>query len=356
MTINDDFVFKGIPTRVLFGAGTLARARDEVEKLGGKAALVLSTEHQSAEAERMVDDLGALAAGRFCEAAMHTPTDVTEKALGVATSVGADCVVSIGGGSTIGLGKAIAIRTGMPHLAIPTTYAGSEMTDILGETKDGRKTTRRDPAIRPNTVIYDVSLTLSLPKALTVTSALNAAAHAVEALYAPDGNPIVSQMAASALEALNRGLPLIMKDGADLEGRRQTFYGAWLSAIVLGQAAMGLHHKLCHVLGGSFNLPHSETHAILLPHTAGFNAGAARAALAPATDLFGDDLGGGLWDFAQSVGAPLRLADYGFTEADIPRAAEIAGTDRYDNPRDFDAGDMTRILTAALNGDRPETF
>ncbi|WP_246710322.1 maleylacetate reductase [Martelella soudanensis] len=356
MSTIDDFVFKGIPTRVLFGTGTLSRARDEVEKLGGRAALVLSTAHQSAEADRLVSDLGELAAGRFSEAAMHTPTDVTAKALEIAKSTGADCVVSIGGGSTIGLGKAISIRTGMPHLAIPTTYAGSEMTDILGETENGNKTTRRDPAIRPDTVIYDVSLTLSLPEKLTVSSALNAAAHAVEALYAPDGNPVISQMAAAGLAALHRGLPRIIADSADHEGRRETLYGAWLCATVLGQAAMGLHHKLCHVLGGSFNLPHSETHAILLPHTAGFNAMAAKTALKPASDIFGDPLGGGLWDFAKAAGAPLALADFGFSAADIPRAAEIAGTDRYDNPRAFDTDDIARILTAALHGDRPETF
>ncbi len=327
----DDFLFKGIPTRVLFGTGTIGWAGDEVARLGAGRALVLSTPNQVADAERLAADLGDLAAGVFS-------------------------VVSLGGGSTVGLGKAMSIRTGMPHLAIPTTYAGSEMTDILGETKDGEKTTRRDPAIRPATVIYDVSLTLGLPADMTVTSALNAAAHAVEALYAPDANPVLGQMAGEGLRAIHDGVPRVIANPADPEGRREVLYGAWLCSTVLGQAEMGLHHKLCHVLGGSFDMPHAQTHAILLPHTAGFNAPAARQQLAPAMAVFGDDLGGALWDFAKSAGAPLALSDFGFTENDIPRAAEIATRNRYANPRAFREAEIAALLNAAVQGNRPQTI
>ena len=349
----DDFIFKGIPTRVIFGTGTLAAVAEEVARLGGKAALVLSTSHQAEDAGRLASDLGGSCAGVFSEAVMHTPVAITEKALEAAKSLGADCLVSLGGGSTVGLGKAISIRTGLPHLAVPTTYAGSEMTDILGETKDGEKTTRRDPGIRPATVIYDVALTLGLPTDMTVTSALNAAAHAVEALYAADGNPVISQMAGAGLAALFKGVPQVVADPSDAAGRSEVLYGAWLCSTCLGQAEMGLHHKLCHVLGGSFDLPHAQTHAILLPHTAGFNATAVRAQLAPATALFGEDLGGGLWDFAKAAGAPLALSDLGFTEKDLSRAAENATRNKYTNPRAFDAGDITALLRAAVNGTRP---
>ncbi|OAN75613.1 maleylacetate reductase [Sulfitobacter sp. EhC04] len=356
MTDMDGFVFKGIPSRVIFGTGTLSAVAEEVDRLGGKAALVLSTSHQTDDAARLVSDLGDCCVGQFSEAAMHTPVAVTEKALEVARTLGADCLVSLGGGSTVGLGKAISIRTGLPHLAVPTTYAGSEMTDILGETRDGEKTTRRDPGIRPATVIYDVALTLGLPTDMTVTSALNAAAHAIEALYASDGNPVISQMAGAGLAALFEGVPRVVADPADAAGRREVLYGAWLCSTVLGQAEMGLHHKLCHVLGGSFDLPHAQTHAILLPHTAGFNAPAARAQIAPATALFGEDLGGGLWDFAKAAGAPLALSDLGFTEKDLPRAAEIATRNKYSNPRAFDAGDIVTLLRPAVNGTRPQAI
>lgn len=354
MTDEAPFLFKGIPSRVIFGSGTLTQVTAEVERLGARAALVLSTPQQVEEARALADRLGGLCAGVCAEAVMHTPTAVTARAIEVARACGADALVSLGGGSTIGLGKAISIRTGLPHLAIPTTYAGSEMTDILGETENGAKTTRRDPKIRPATVIYDVDLTLSLPAGMTVTSALNAAAHGIEALYAADRNPVVSLMASAGLAALHAGVPRLVADPQGQDGRRDVLYGAWMCSTVLGQAEMGLHHKLCHVLGGSFDLPHAETHAILLPHTAGFNAPAAAALLAPAMALFGADLGGGLWDFARSAGAPLALSAYGFTEMDLARAAEMATRNRYANPRNFSAEDIASLLRAAVHGERPQ--
>ncbi|MCX7301360.1 MAG: maleylacetate reductase [Rhodobacterales bacterium] len=347
------FTFAGIPTRVIFGSGSIARTGAEVERLGRKGALVLSTPHQQAEAAALAQSLGPLARGVFARAVMHTPTDVTATAMAAFAASGADCVVSLGGGSTTGLGKAIATRTGADQIVIPTTYAGSEMTDILGETDAGRKTTRRDPSIRPKTVIYDVDLTLSLPPALTVTSALNAIAHGVEALYAPDANPILSLMSVEAMRAFKGGLPRVMANPMDRDARGDVLYGAWLCSTALGYVTMSLHHKLAHVLGGSFGMPHAETHAILLPHTAGFNAVAVPDALAPVAAIFGGSVGGGLWDFAKSCGAPLRLADLGLTPADLDRAAAIAVENPYANPRPFGQADIRALLQAAYEGARP---
>jgi len=349
----DGFTFPGISTRVVFGSGTLVRTAEEVERLGGKRALVLSTPNQADDARSLATQLGALSAGTFCEAAMHTPVEVTEKALDAFRQSGADCVVSIGGGSTIGLGKAIATRTGVDHIAIPTTYAGSEMTDILGETEGGRKTTRRDASIRPETVIYDVDLTLTLPAQMTVTSSLNAIAHGVEALYAPDANPVTSLMAIEAMRAFKAGLPVLSKAPRDKEARALVLYGAWLCSTALGYVAMSLHHKLAHTIGGSFNTPHAETHAILLPHTTGFNA-VATDALKPMEEIFGATPGAGLWDFAREAGAPLRLADLGLSEQDLDQAAEIAVQNSYANPRPFTQDDIRALLQAAWEGRRPD--
>ena len=279
----EPFVFPGLRSRVIFGHGTVAQTGAEIERLGRKRALVLSTPNQKADAEALAGRLDALSGGVFAEAAMHTPVQVTEKALSAYEASAADCVVSLGGGSTTGLGKAIATRTGADQVVIPTTYAGSEMTDILGETAGGEKTTRRDPSILPETVIYDVGLTRSLPPSLTVTSGLNAMAHAAEALYAPDRNPIVSLMAADAIRALCLALPAIARNPDDRDARASALYGAWLCGAALGGTSMALHHKLCHVLGGSFDTPHAETHAILLPHHRlqfGESRGPARADLA----------------------------------------------------------------------------
>jgi maleylacetate reductase len=266
------FVYKALPARVVFGAGTISRLGEEVERLGLRRVLVLARPQQRNQAERLAEMLGARAAGFFGGAAMHTPVDITERAMSRIAEINADGTVAVGGGSIIGLGKSIALRSDLPQIVVPTTYAGSEMTPILGETQDGVKTTQRSLKILPRTVIYDVNLTLSLPPNLSVTSGINAIAHSVEALYAADRNPIVSLMAEEAIGALARALPAIVRDPSDLPARSDALYGAWLSGACLGAVGMALHHKLCHTLGGTFNLPHAETHTVVLPRAIAYNA------------------------------------------------------------------------------------
>jgi maleylacetate reductase len=348
------FVFPGLTTRVVFGHGTLAQVPDEVARLGRSRALVLSTPHQEAEALALAASLGDKAAGVFAGAAMHTPVGVTEAAIAAYAAARADCVVSLGGGSTTGLGKAIAVRTGADQVVVPTTYAGSEMTDILGETADGEKTTRRDPAIRPEVVVYDVDLTLTLPVGLTVTSALNAIAHGMEALYAPDRNPVIEGMVRDALPAFRDALPALALNPQDRAARAQALYAAWCCSTALGYASMALHHKLAHVLGGSFGLPHAETHAVLLPHTTAYNEPMVADLLKPIADTFGQGSAGrGLWHFAKTAGAPLRLADLGLTEADLDRAAEIAAKNPYANPRPVTREGIRHLLQQAYDGQCP---
>ncbi|ANT50260.1 maleylacetate reductase [Mesorhizobium amorphae] len=350
----DNFIFPGLATRVVFGSGTMARAGEEVRRLGHDKVLVLSTPHQEADAQRLAASLGDLAAGIFAGAVMHTPVEVTEKAVEAFRASGASAVVSLGGGSTTGLGKAIAVRTGADQVVIPTTYAGSEMTDILGETAAGEKTTRRSPDIRPETVIYDVDLTLSLPAGLTVTSAMNAIAHAMETFYAPDRNPVVVLMCKDAMLAFHDGIPRLIDHPQDRAARAQALYAAWCCSTALGYVSMALHHKLAHVFGGSFDTPHAETHAILLPYTTAYNEAAVPDLLRPIAEAFGGgSAGGGLWDFAQSVGSPLSLKEIGIREADLDRAAAIALKNAYANPRPIDPGSIRELLQAAFEGRRP---
>lgn len=348
------FTYVGSPARILFGSGRSAEVNSAVESLGCSRALVLSTPHQKADAEALSDRLGALSVGIFSGAVMHTPVDVTEKALKVVSDTEADCVVSLGGGSTTGLGKAIAYRTDLPQVVIPTTYAGSEVTPILGQTEGGRKTTVRNASILPEVVIYDPDLTLGLPIGMSVTSGLNAMAHAVEGLYAQDRNPVSTLMALDGLRAFRDSLPVLVKSPDDPDARAEALYGAWLCGTVLGTVGMALHHKICHTLGGSFDTPHAETHAVMLPHTAAFNAVAAKAELAAAAALFGGTIGGGLWDFAKSIGAPLSLKDFGLVEADLDRAADIATENPYWNPRPIDGASIRTLLQNAWEGVRPD--
>jgi maleylacetate reductase len=274
------FVYEALPTRVVFGSGTFSQLRPEAERLGVRRVLVLSTPGRGeAQAREIATLLGDLAVGIHAGAVMHTPIEATERALQVVRELGADAVVAVGGGSTTGLGKAIALRTDLPQIVIPTTYAGSEMTPILGETRDGMKTTQRTPKVLPEVVIYDVDLTLGLPPAIAATSGMNAMAHAVEALYANDRNPVISLMAEEGIRSLARALPGIIDNPHDREARADALYGAWLCGACLGAVGMALHHKLCHVLGGAFDLPHAETHTIVLPHAAAYNAPAAPDAM-----------------------------------------------------------------------------
>ncbi len=341
------------PVRVRFGDAALSVIADEVTRLACHRALVLTTPAQADLAVSFAQALGDRAAGVFTDARMHTPTDVTERALAHAIAIGADCFVAVGGGSTTGLGKALALRTDLPQIVVPTTYAGSEATAILGQTEAGRKTTITDPRVQPEVIIYDPALVATLPVALTVASGLNAMAHAAEALYARDRNPLSSALAVQGLQAMVDGLPKVAANPADLTARAQTLYGAWLCGTVLGQVGMALHHKLAHVLGGTFDLPHAETHAILLPHTIGFNARNAAAELAPLAGMLMAEPGPGLHAFARSLGAPMALRDLGLAEADLDRAADIAVQNPYWNPTPLIRNGIRSLLQAAWAGDAP---
>jgi maleylacetate reductase len=352
--LTDPFVYTALPARVIFGAGKLAVLADEIRQLGARRAVLLSTPGQGGAVRAIADTLGDLAAGVLPIAVMHTPVDITERALAAVCELRADCTVAIGGGSTIGLGKAIALRTGLPQIAVPTTYAGSEMTPIIGETKAGVKTTERTLAVLPETVIYDTDLTLSLPPALSATSGMNAIAHAVEALYARDRNPVIALMAVEAIGALARALPAIVAAPGDRAARADAQYGAWLCGICLGSAGMALHHKLCHTLGGSFGLPHAETHTIILPHAVAYNAVAAPETMSRIAKALGvTEAARGLYDLAGKLGAKRALAEIGMPKDGIEKAAQLAVSQPYWNPRPIDHDGIRGLIARAWAGEPP---
>lgn len=352
----ESFVYNGIATRVLFGSGTSRQLKAEIERAGCKHALVLGTKPQATTLTATAENLGAFAAGVFSGAAMHTPTDVTEQALAAFKQCGADCTVAVGGGSSTGLGKALALHTDAMQFVLPTTYAGSEMTSILGQTENGVKTTQRSPRVLPEVTIYDVDLTLTLPPGLSATSGMNAIAHAVEALYAEDRNPIMSLMAEQAIARLGRALPVIIKDPQNKPARTDALYGAWLAGMCLGSVGMALHHKLCHVLGGTFDLPHAETHTIVLPHAFAYNAaGAPEAARAISRALGGENAANALFDLARAIEAPCSLQALGMPEVGIERAADLAVKNPYWNPRPLERTAIRDLIARAWTGDPPQS-
>lgn len=348
-----DFVYTSHPARVIFGSGTTARLPDEVARLGARRALVLATPAQKAQAEELAELLGDKAVGVFAGAVMHTPVDVSERATDVARNLRADVVVAVGGGSTVGLGKAIALRTDLPQIVLPTTYAGSEMTPIIGETENGAKRTQSTPKVLPEVVIYDVDQTLDLPPAISGTSGMNAIAHAVEALYAREANPIISALALQAIGALARALPVIAKEPRDIPARSDALYGAWLCGICLGSVGMALHHKLCHTLGGSFDLPHAETHTIVLPHALAYNAPAIPDVMNDLETVLGGEPSNALYDLARAIGAPAGLSELGMPPEGVAAAADSALANSYWNPRPLEREAIAALIARAHAGERP---
>ena len=341
-------------SRVLFGAQTADCLPAELERLGCRRAIVLSTEAQRDVAQWLKTLTGDAGVALFDRAAMHTPVEVTLEAMKVVEQNDIDCVVAIGGGSTTGLSKAIAYRTGLPQIVLPTTYAGSEMTPILGQTESGMKTTLKDDKVKPGTVIYDVNLTLSLPVTMSGTSGINAIAHAVEALYAENRNEETSGLAEEGIRRLAVALPVIFDSPADVAARTDALYGAALCGCCLANVGMALHHKLCHTLGGAFDLPHAETHTAVLPHAVQYNAATEPEVMQRiARALDGDDAPAALFELGEAVGARMALRELGLREEDLDKAADLAVQNPYWNPRPVERDAIRDLLARAWAGDPP---
>jgi alcohol dehydrogenase class IV len=294
---------------------------------------------------------------RHDDVVMHVPVEVAERARAAAVRGDADVLVSVGGGSTTGLAKAVALTTGLPVIAVPTTYAGSEATPVWGLTEGAKKTTGTDKRVLPRVIVYDAALTMSLPVDMSVASGLNALAHCVDSMWAPGADPINAAFAAEGIRSLAAGLPKVVADPMDLDGREHALYAAYLSATAFASAGSGLHHKICHVLGGKYNLPHAQTHATVLPYVLAFNGPAAPAAERRIAEAFGVASAlDGLVALKRELNAPHALADYGFTVESVPEAAAaILPSVPPSNPRAVTAEDLRALLLAAWSGADPST-
>jgi maleylacetate reductase len=348
------FVHESLSQRVRFGTGgATAGTRAEVERLGAARVMLIAGPADSHLADLVTSGLPVVL--RHEEVVMHVPLEVAERARAAAVTRGVDVVVSVGGGSTTGLAKAVAMTTRLPIVAVPTTYAGSEATAVWGLTDANRKTTGVDPVVLPRAVVYDASLLRSLPVELSVASGLNALAHCVDSLWAPQADPINAVFALEGARALNKGLPLVAKDPSGLPGIELALYGAHLAARAFASAGSGLHHKICHVLGGRFDLPHAQTHATVLPYVLGLNAPNAPESATRLAEAFGAETAlGGLQQLRRKLRAPLALRDLGLQESDIPAAVEdvlaIAPTS---NPTPVTRQNLTALLHAAWVGEEP---
>ncbi|KAF2148484.1 Dehydroquinate synthase-like protein [Myriangium duriaei CBS 260.36] len=334
----ENFEYKSASCRTIFGNGTINKLPDILEQQDLSCPLLLSTAQQVDQLNQLKNILGGKIAGTYSKAVMHTPRETTIEAVAIAKDLKADCVVSIGGGSTIGLGKTISFRTGLPHICIPTTYAGSDQTPILGETEDGLKVTISDPKILPGIVIYDADLILSLPSEMSATSGLNAIAHARAPL--------------EGIKSLVSSLPDIVADPSSRSARSLSFYGSWLCGICLGNVGMALHHKLCHTLGGSFNLPHAETHAIVLPHALAYTAPMIPEIMKKLGSVFPEGAAiDGLNALQRRLRVKKALKDYGLREEDIDTAVTITLSKPYWNPRKVQKDALKEVIRRCWAGE-----
>jgi maleylacetate reductase len=341
-----DFVYDQLPTRIVFGAGKARAAlADEIDRLGAERVLVIASTRDGERVATLTAPLGDRLAGTFTAVREHVPLPTAEAARTAATEARADLVLAIGGGSTTGAAKAVALTARIPVVAVPTTYSGSEVTAVWGLTENGRKTTGTDPVVLPRVVVYDPELTATLPRDLAVASAFNALAHAVEAMWAPKRNPVSTAVAEEAVARLATGLH--KDDPAEL------LCGAWLGASAFAAAGSGLHHKLCHVLGGTYDLPHARTHAIVLPHVLAFNApGAPEAAARIARALGTADAVTGLRALADEHGIPRGLREIGMREDAVDEAADLTEPSvPKDNPVPVGDGALRRLVRAAWSGE-----
>lgn len=351
----DGFVYDARTPRIVFGAGSRSSIAQECERLGVERALVVCTPGRIGLAVELQQLTAGRVGGVFAHARQHVPTSDLDAAQAEEASAGTDGYLAIGGGSATGFAKALALQSGFPIIALPTTYSGSEMTPVWGITEAGRKITGRDDRVLPRTVIYDAELTLTLPPEIAGPSGLNAMAHCVGALSAPDADPINSLFAEEGIRVMSAALSVIAGAPDDVAARSEAMYAACLSGLALGATRMGLQHRLAHLLGGTFGLPHAETHAVLLPQTVWRSSADSRDAMARVARALGAaDAARGLYDLAGRIGAPQSLRELGMREDQVPQAAAAAAAMERERGEAWSEARLTELLQAAYAGHPPQ--
>lgn len=341
--------------RVIFASGALLQVADEIALLNKKRVLLISDESAAKHAVRLQTELGSLVIQSVSHVVMHVPDEFSSPIAETARREKIDLVLTIGGGSATGLGKIIALECAIDLMAIPTTYAGSEMTSIWGRTNNNQKSTGRNPAVLPKTTIYDPELTLSLPYSISVNSGMNAIAHAVEALYAPEVTPEIKRAALEGITIFTSGLRGIRENINNLSSRTDLLRGSMLCGFSLNNATMGIHHKICHTLGGIFDLPHAPMHSAVLPWAVQYNQGFASTQLNEVAEvLSARSAAQGLWDLAKEVGAQTSLKEIGYPIERTEEVADVISSAKYVNPRPFDKDGIMELLSNANTGSRPD--
>jgi len=352
----ESFTYTGQAYRIVFGPGAAGKLGEEIDRLGCRSALFCCTPGRAAEVGALADRHRALSAGVCAIARPFVPYEVAEEGRTIARNTLADCLVAYGGGTPIGLAKAIALETSLPIIAIVTTYSGSEATSIQGIIRDGVRTTYIEDRLLPKSIIYDPALSADLPLALSLLSGFNSMAHGVTAFFGENTGPINRLHAEEGIRAMAAALARLARDPGDLDARGEALYGAFLNASTLMAAGVILHHKMVHVLGGDFGLPHASVHAVVLPHSVGYMSPARPESARRIARALGEESGdaaGAIFDLLRQSGAPTALRDLGMKPEDLDEAADRILTHPYYSPRPFDRAAIRALLDDIQEGRRP---
>lgn len=336
------FRYQALPSRVVFGAGSSRRELESEVDGQGKRVFLITTKRAEEVADTLAEPLGERIVGRFTDVREHVPQEIADAARNAAGKARADCLLCIGGGSVVGTAKAVAVEARIPIVAVPTTYSGSEMTPTWGLTDGGHKRTARSPDAQPRVVIYDPELTVTLPAGVTAASGMNAVAHCVGAAYLPHTDPITGLLAEEGIRALADGLPRAVAEPSDVDARADALYGSYLAGTVLATVGSATHHRICHVLGGAYGLPHASTHSVVLPYVARLmDARLERVARVLGVDRAAD----GIRALAGRIGAPASLARIGMQASDVAEAARLVAAQDI-----LDEATALKLLESATDG------
>jgi maleylacetate reductase len=342
----EQFHYVSYAQEIIFAPGSARQVGQAAERRGWRNLMLCA--NRSMQSNGTIDSikssLGERLVAVYDRVQPHVQDIQFHEVLATTREKSVDAVIGLGGGSSLGMAKAVGFESHLPIIAIPTTYAGSEMTSVYGITHTDedppRKVTVSDPGVTPKLVLYDPELTLALPPALTASTGINALAHCMEALYSKTRTPISTAAAVHGVRHIIGALLNCYLDGKDLEARTQMLLGSHLAGFSLASASMGLHHGLCHVLGGTANVPHGIANAIILPHAIRFNADATATQLIPAAEAIGvpvnrvnpmvvvEALVQKIFYLIGKMTLPQRLRDAGVAESDLSRLAQIAFQNR----------------------------
>ena len=350
------FVHIGLPGRVVYGPGAISTLREEIGRLGVARVMICCTPGRRVVAEELAGRSRGQIAAVCAEARPHVPVEVVAVAREAARQAAADGLVAYGGGSAIGLAKMIAHSADIPIIAVPTTFSGSESTNLEGMLEDGVKRLHQSERMLPSTIIYDPELVRGLPREVAIPSGFNAIAHAVEAFYSSGANPFASLLAEEGLGMMARALEHLVADPRSLDAWGLGLRAAWLCGQPIVSAGIALHHKAAHVVGGSWGLSHADTHTALLPHAIAYNADAAPDAMTRISRALGTadtHPAKSMFDLMERVGAPVALRDLGFPEAGIEQAVAMILAAPCENPRPLAAQPLRTMLENAWRGTAP---